>query len=91
MSILEEAGQQAQQAAEGQETSRNVEGRTQWQLTWRRLRPRTKFAVVAVCGVLLPVSNLVPMTLRFRVKPAAKLPMIPSLAVAQQPWRCCLR
>ena len=52
MSILEEAGQEAQQAAEGQETARNVEGRTQWQLTWRRLRS-DKVSMIALAVVIL--------------------------------------
>ena len=38
MSILEEAGFEAQHVAQDMETARTVEGRTQLQLTWRRLR-----------------------------------------------------
>ena len=52
MSILAESGQAAQQAAEGQETSRNIEGRTQWQLTWRRLR-NDKVSMIALGVVIL--------------------------------------
>src|ERR1700743_863103 len=54
MSILEEAGQEAQQAADGQETARNVEGRTQWQLTWRRLRS-DKVSMIALGVVILMI------------------------------------
>jgi peptide/nickel transport system permease protein len=54
MSILEEAGLEAQQVAEGQETVRNVEGRTQWQLTWRRLRS-DKVAMIALAVILIMV------------------------------------
>src|SRR5690242_19143577 len=55
MSILEEAGLEAQQAAEGQEASRNVEGRTQWQLTWRRLR-NGKVSMIALAVIILMVA-----------------------------------
>jgi peptide/nickel transport system permease protein len=54
MSILEEAGLEAQKAADGQEVARNVEGRTQWQLTWRRLRS-DKVAMIALAVVVLMV------------------------------------
>src|ERR1700743_3619034 len=54
MSILEEAGQEAQQAADGQETARNVEGRTQWQLTWLRLR-NGQVAMIALAVVILMI------------------------------------
>ena len=54
MSILEEAGLEAQQAAEGQEAARNVEGRTQWQLTWRRLRS-DKVSMIALAVVILMI------------------------------------
>jgi peptide/nickel transport system permease protein len=54
MSILEEAGQEAQQAAEGQEAARNVMGRTQWQLTWLRLR-NDKVSMIALGVVILMI------------------------------------
>jgi peptide/nickel transport system permease protein len=54
MSILEEAGQEAQQAADGQETARNVMGRTQWQLTWLRLR-NDKVSMIALGVVILMI------------------------------------
>ncbi|HEY3880433.1 MAG TPA: ABC transporter permease [Trebonia sp.] len=54
MTILEEAGHEAQQAAEGQEQSRNVMGRTQWQLTWMRLRS-DKVAMIALGVVILMI------------------------------------
>jgi peptide/nickel transport system permease protein len=54
MSILEEAGQEAQQAADGQETARNVMGRTQWQLTWLRLR-NDKVSMIALAVVILMI------------------------------------
>jgi peptide/nickel transport system permease protein len=54
MSILEEAGQEAQQAAEGQESARNVMGRTQWQLTWLRLR-NDKVSMIALGVVILMI------------------------------------
>lgn len=54
MSILEEAGLEAQQVAAGQEAARSVEGRTQWQLTWRRLRS-DKVAMIALAVVLIMV------------------------------------
>ncbi len=59
MSILEEAGLEAKQAAQGQEAVRNVEGRTQWQLTWRRLRndPVSMIALaVIVIMVILAIA-----------------------------------
>ena len=55
MSILEEAGHEAQQAAEAPgDGARNVEGRTQWQLTWLRLRS-DKVAMIALGVVILMV------------------------------------
>jgi peptide/nickel transport system permease protein len=54
MSILEEAGLEAQQVAEGQQAARNVEGRTQWQLTWRRLRG-DKVSMTALTVIILMV------------------------------------
>lgn len=54
MSILEEAGHEAQQATEGQETARNVEGRTQWQLTWRRLRS-DKVSMIALAVIIIMI------------------------------------
>jgi peptide/nickel transport system permease protein len=54
MSILEEAGLEAQQAADGQEVARNVMGRTQWQLTWRRLRS-DKVSMIALGVVILMI------------------------------------
>jgi peptide/nickel transport system permease protein len=54
MSILEEAGQEAQQAADGQEAARNVMGRTQWQLTWLRLR-NDKVSMIALGVVILMI------------------------------------
>jgi peptide/nickel transport system permease protein len=54
MSILEEAGQEAQQAAEGPEAARNVMGRTQWQLTWLRLR-NDKVSMIALGVVILMI------------------------------------
>ena len=52
MSILDEAGLEAAQAAAGQEVARNVQGRTQWQLTWRRLRS-DKVSMIALGVIIL--------------------------------------
>ena len=54
MSILESAGLDAQQAAAGQEADRPVEGRTQWQLTWRRLRG-DKVAMISIAVIIIMV------------------------------------
>ena len=54
MSILESAGLDAQQAAEGQAVDRPVEGRTQWQLTWRRLRG-DKVAMISIAVIIIMV------------------------------------
>jgi len=54
ISNLTEAGFEAQQAAEGQETAGRVEGRTQWQLTWRRLRG-DKVSVIALAVIVIMV------------------------------------
>ena len=54
MSILDSAGVEAQQVAEGQETARTVEGRTQWQLTWRRLRS-DRVSMIALAVIILMV------------------------------------
>jgi peptide/nickel transport system permease protein len=55
VSILEEAGLEAQQTAAGQEAARNVEGRTQWQLTWRRLRSDkvSMIALTVIAGMVI--------------------------------------
>jgi peptide/nickel transport system permease protein len=55
VSILEEAQLDAKQAADGQEVARNVEGRTQWQLTWRRLRS-DKVSMVAISVIVIMVA-----------------------------------
>jgi peptide/nickel transport system permease protein len=54
VSILETAGLDAQQAAEGQAADRPVEGRTQWQLTWRRLRG-DKVAMISIAVIIIMV------------------------------------
>lgn len=54
MSILESAGLDARQAAAGQEADRPVEGRTQWQLTWRRLRG-DKVAMISIAVIIIMV------------------------------------
>jgi peptide/nickel transport system permease protein len=54
MSILEEAGHEAQQAADAQQAGGVVEGRTQWQLTWLRLRS-DKVAMAALVVVIVMV------------------------------------
>jgi peptide/nickel transport system permease protein len=55
MSIIEEAGLEARHVADGQDSvARNVEGRTQWQLTWRRLRD-DKVSMIALCVIILMV------------------------------------
>lgn len=54
MSILEEAALEAQQAAEGQQAATTVEGRTQWQLTWRRLRS-DKVSMIALTVIIIMV------------------------------------
>jgi peptide/nickel transport system permease protein len=60
MSNLTEVGFEAQQAAEGQEAVRPVEGRTQWQLTWRRLRSdrvaMISFAVIVIMVILAIIA-----------------------------------
>ena len=54
MSILESAGADAQQVAEGQEAAGPVEGRTQWQLTWRRLRS-DRVSMIALTAIIIMV------------------------------------
>jgi peptide/nickel transport system permease protein len=54
MSILGEAEAEASETASSQETFRNVEGRTQWQLTWLRLRS-DKVAMIALGVVILMI------------------------------------
>ena len=54
MSILEEAGHEAQHASDVTQANRVVEGRTQWQLTWLRLRS-DKVAMIALAVVILMV------------------------------------
>jgi peptide/nickel transport system permease protein len=54
VSILESAGLDAQQVAEGQEAAGPVEGRTQWQLTWRRLRS-DKVSMIALAAIIIMV------------------------------------
>jgi peptide/nickel transport system permease protein len=54
VSILEEAGSEAQHAADAQQSGGVVEGRTQWQLTWLRLRS-DKVAMIALVVVILMV------------------------------------
>lgn len=54
MSILEEAGFDAQQAADNLETARSVQGRTQLQLTWRRLR-NDPVSMIALAVIILMV------------------------------------
>jgi peptide/nickel transport system permease protein len=54
VSILESAGLDARQAAAGQEADRPVEGRTQWQLTWRRLRG-DKVAMISIAVIIIMV------------------------------------
>jgi peptide/nickel transport system permease protein len=54
MSILEEAANEAGQAAVAQEGARNVMGRTQWQLTWGRLRS-DKVSMIALAVVILMI------------------------------------
>jgi peptide/nickel transport system permease protein len=51
VTILESAGLEA---AEGQESARPVEGRTQWQLTWRRLRG-DKVAMISIAVIIIMV------------------------------------
>jgi peptide/nickel transport system permease protein len=53
VSILESAGLGAQQVAEGQEAVGPVEGRTQWQLTWRRLRSDRVSMIALVVIVIM--------------------------------------
>jgi peptide/nickel transport system permease protein len=52
VSILESAGADAQQVAEGQEAAGPVEGRTQWQLTWRRLRS-DRVSMIALVVIII--------------------------------------
>jgi peptide/nickel transport system permease protein len=55
VSILESAGLEAQQVAEGQEAAGGrVEGRSQWQLTWRRLRGDT-VSMIALAVIIIMV------------------------------------
>ena len=54
MSILDEAGLEAAQAASGQEAARNDMGRTQWQLTWLRLR-HDRVAMIALVVVIVMI------------------------------------
>jgi peptide/nickel transport system permease protein len=54
VSILEEAALEAQQAAAGQQAATTVEGRSQWQLTWRRLRS-DKISMVALGAIIVMV------------------------------------
>lgn len=54
MSILEEAGFDAQQAADNLESARSVQGRTQLQLTWRRLR-NDPVSMIALAVIILMV------------------------------------
>jgi peptide/nickel transport system permease protein len=61
VSILESAGLDAQQAAEGQAVDRPVEGRTQWQLTWRRLRgDRVAMISIAVIIIIVILAIIAP-------------------------------
>jgi peptide/nickel transport system permease protein len=52
VSILESAGADAQQVAEGQEAAGPVEGRTQWQLTWRRRRS-DRVSMIALVVIII--------------------------------------
>lgn len=55
MSVLDQAGLEAQQATEGQDFEQHqVEGRTQWQLTWRRLRS-DRVSMIALGVIVLMV------------------------------------
>jgi peptide/nickel transport system permease protein len=54
VSILEEAGNEAQATADAQQASGGVEGRTQWQLTWLRLRS-DKVAMIALVVVIVMI------------------------------------
>ena len=54
MSILEEAGFEAQQVAHDMETARTVEGRTQLQLTWRRLR-NDPVSMIALAVIIIMI------------------------------------
>jgi len=54
VSILEEAGFDAQQAADNLESARSVQGRTQLQLTWRRLR-NDPVSMIALAVIILMV------------------------------------
>jgi peptide/nickel transport system permease protein len=61
VSILESAGLGAQQVAEGQEAVGPVEGRTQWQLTWRRLRSdRVSMIALAVIVIMFILAIAAP-------------------------------
>jgi len=61
MSNLTEVGFEAQQAAEGQESVGPVEGRTQWQLTWRRLRSdRVAMISLAVIVIMVILAIIAP-------------------------------
>jgi peptide/nickel transport system permease protein len=52
VSILEEAGHDAQSAADAQQAGGAVEGRTQWQLTWIRLRS-DRVAMIALVVIIV--------------------------------------
>lgn len=61
MSILESAGVDAQQVAEGLQAAGPVEGRTQWQLTWRRLRSdKVSMIALAVIVIMLVLAIIAP-------------------------------
>jgi peptide/nickel transport system permease protein len=54
MSILEEAANEAGATAAAQQSAGTVEGRTQWQLTWRRLRS-DRVSMIALVVIVLMV------------------------------------
>jgi peptide/nickel transport system permease protein len=61
ITILEEAGHEAQQNADGQVAAGRIEGRTQWQLTWRRLRSdRVSMIAIAVIVIVIILAIIAP-------------------------------
>ncbi|HEY6491955.1 MAG TPA: ABC transporter permease [Trebonia sp.] len=61
MSILESSALDAQQVADGQAATRPVEGHSQWQLTWRRLRSdRVSMIALAVIVIMVILAIIAP-------------------------------
>jgi peptide/nickel transport system permease protein len=61
VSILESSALDAQQAADGQAATRPVEGHSQWQLTWRRLRSdRVSMIALGVIIIMVILAIIAP-------------------------------